>query len=152
MNRTQQMKYLRECGLDDPQIGKCFGISRERVAQIIGRVRTSKFYAQKMKDRVDKVVELLEQGYTKAEINRKLGGTNKNFPHDLMKRNGLRYIDYAPARLERKRKQAEADLRKMLKAGQQLNTYDIQCYSMELYHRIIRVMGIKQWREYLGVE
>lgn len=139
------MKYLRQCGLKDPEIGEFMGISRERVAQLIGRVRLDADWQENEREQLDSVKAMLKNGLTMAEIEREVGNSNL---WTWLSARKVRYADYATQRLERRKQQVIKDISRMLEAGIELNTYNLERVDGNLYTRAMKVMGIKEWKKY----
>lgn len=144
-DRTAAMKYLRQCGLNDVQIGIFMGLSRERIAQLIGRGGQDPKLVAKEQTLIASVINMLKAGHTMADIERYTGNHNVL---SWMRSRGLRYADYAANRLQARKELVIQDITAMLKAGYELNTYNLQRYDRNLYVRAMKVMGIKEWKRY----
>jgi hypothetical protein len=147
MATKEQIDYLRKCGLKDEQIGGLFGISRERIGQIGGRVKQQIEYDERLRDRVKTLIGYLEHGMSVEDIQHLGPGYDV---WGLMRRAGIRYANYAVQRLERRKQLIAGDIQKMLDTGLELNSYNLQ--RLNLYQKATRVMGVREWRKYFGVK
>ena len=150
-NRKKLMLAMRDADVNDSQIGKVIGISRERVAQSLGRRDREAIEEERHKTRLEKAKPMVEQGLSLAKIASGVGcsrSTIESLITELMPFG-------AYLKLKRKR-QVDVVAKELMefvtKSHLPLTQYYLQIWDNNLNARALRVMKIPQWRKYLGLE
>ena|SRR3990167_10671090 len=150
-NRKKLMFSMREAKVNDSQIGQVLGISRERVAQSIGRCGREIVEETRHRERLEKIKPLVEQGLSATKISRVVGysrATIEGLISDLMP-----FEQYLKLKRKIKVELIAQQLREFVdKTGLPLTQYYLQIWDYNLNARALRIMKLTQWREYLGLE
>lgn len=135
-DRKSQMKFLSDNGLNNVAIGEYFGISSQRVYQVLG----PQHKAQK-KDK--QIIDLLRAGYTDIECHKLTGRRIRNF-----ERYGIHYADFEAQRRNRRIEKVADEIIALLKAGT-ISAVDssIRFINKPLYNRMGHLMLIGDWRK-----
>ena len=150
--RKSIMIELRALNLSDEQIGGVVGLTRERVAQILGRKKEDVEILRARKDAEKAVKSLLPTGINIFEVS-----NQTNIPvRDLrsaMSRLGLKYSDFAEARRQHKIDLVSAEVRQFMKIHNvPLISTALMRLDRTLYNKMSQLMGIPDWRKHLKVE
>ena len=150
-NRKKLMLAMRDADVNDSQIGKVIGISRERVAPRIGRRDREILEEARRKEWLKEVIPLIRAGVSVAQIAIAVGisrQTVRGLIEEVMS-----FKDYLRLNRQLKVEIVARQLREFVeKTGLPLTQYYLQIWDNNLNARALRVMKIPQWREYLGLE
>jgi hypothetical protein len=153
IDRNEVMRQLRQSGkLSDEEIGKIFGITRERVAQVLGRKKED-LRAILRRRKAERAARLyLAKGWTACAIEAETGIPQKEI-RNAAHRIGLRFSDFTEARRRHKiqivLKQVQAYLKEH---GGPLLTTNLMRYNRPLYNRMWVLAPISEWRQMLNQE
>ena len=156
VSRKRVMLELRRRGLNDSKIGERFGLTRERVGQILGRKKTDRNLAAKrfvQKDRLSRIAGILIRcGVTRKEMQRRMGLSYKAIQSLTAGIDEEAYQEQI-SRRARERTDAEIGSRLIKFASEHPVTVTavIENLGIAFLSAMTRRMPVTKWREFLAL-
>ena len=147
LDRLWAMRSLRQDGVNDAVISRAFGISRERVAQLIGRNRATQTYQKKNKEKTRILLAMAKDGKSAKEISESIGGT-QSMVFQALKALGHHYSDFHEQRLKKRRERIMEEVIGFLqKHDVPLTISSLLRHDRSLWGRMDRNGHIQEWRD-----
>ena len=151
-DRQAVMTQLRRDGVNDTIIGRAFGVSRERVGQLIGRNRATAIYQKKNNEKNRTLLAMAKDGKSAKEIAESIEVTQSRV-FQALKDLGHYYSDFHEQRSERKRARLMDDvLRFATNHNVNFTIPNLIRHDETLWRKMARLGHIGEWRNEIRKE